>query len=711
MENQLFSGKYEIQGEIARGGMGIVYKAVHKSLNRTVALKVLHAQYTGDTSFVKRFQREARAMARLDHENIIRVYDVSEDQSAQYIVMEFFPGKDLKQVILERGPLSLEQALSISLQMAEALAYAHAQGIVHRDIKPSNVMVDNRGKVKLADFGIAAATDEISVTATGQIIGTPEYMSPEQARGEAMDGRSDLYSLGIVLYEMLTGATPFERISRMSIIAKLIYEPQEFNLTFPDHVSPQIQTLVQALLKKQAQDRVADAAALIEQIKNLGNETSDEETLDRTMTRVIPLRSGATPAPGQPLEEEESTAMLPGRTDPKRSGEFSSPKTPPPIQRPPTGKFTPAPTSGSYSYERTNTAPPPPQAEQRKDQSKVAKDSRATPMILAGVVGLVFLAGGVYYLTSRDSGSSPQSTVSVSPPAPRPAEPPAAPPPAPVVSPPAPPEPKEEDPIDAARTKVNEVETDARKAQGEAAQAHFEADRLDARHRASQRYLQAADFERKGAKAFQEGSELMGRKQYPEAGATLEEAKDFFVRADQGFKKAKEEAQTQLAKAASPPGEAKSAKKESQAIQKTSVERPTTPAENKPNAPSGTETKVAKQTAPSAAALPPRPDIEVVGEILSKLKNAYEKRDLIALEQISNLSDGRARILEEIFRDFPVVKVSIANFSLAGELASANVVITKLVDKEGKVVPPPDDWRQSKVLIRKEGTGWGKVRW
>lgn len=218
--------------------MGIVYKAVHKSLNRTVALKVLHAQYTGDTSFVKRFQREARAMARLDHENVIRVYDVSEDQNAQYIVMEFFPGKDLKQVILEKGPLSLEQALSVALQMAEALAYAHAQGIVHRDIKPSNVMVDSRGKVKLADFGIAAATDEISVTATGQIIGTPEYMSPEQARGEAMDGRSDLYSLGIVLYEMLTGTTPFERLSRMSIIAKLIYEPQEFNLTFPIISSP-----------------------------------------------------------------------------------------------------------------------------------------------------------------------------------------------------------------------------------------------------------------------------------------------------------------------------------------------------------------------------------------------------------------------------------------------------------------------------------------
>ncbi|MCG3117205.1 MAG: protein kinase [Candidatus Manganitrophus sp. SA1] len=704
MENQLFSGKYEIQGEIARGGMGIVYKAIHKSLNRTVALKVLHAQYTGDTSFVKRFQREARAMARLDHENVIRVYDVSEDQNAQYIVMEFFPGKDLKQVILEKGPLSLEQALSVALQMAEALAYAHAQGIVHRDIKPSNVMVDSRGRVKLADFGIAAATDEISVTATGQIIGTPEYMSPEQARGEAMDGRSDLYSLGIVLYEMLTGTTPFERLSRMSIIAKLIYEPQEFNLTFPDHIPSPIQTLVQSLLRKQAQERVSDAATLIEKIRNLGNENPDEDTLDRTMTRAISLPSDATPAPGQPVDEEESTTMLPGRADTKRSAEFSSLKTPPPLQRPSTGKFTPVPLPGSDFPEKTHTLSPPPPS----GQTHAGQGQRLVP-IFAGVVGLVVLiVGGVYFFSS-DSESAPEPVAAVSPPPPRPVEQPAAPPepaPAPLpVSTPAPPEPKQEDPIETARVKANEIEADARKAQSDVSESNFEADRLDARHRASQLYLHAADLERKGAKAFQEGSELMNRKQYEEAGATLEKAKEFFVRADQGFKKAKEEAQMQLAKATSAPSP-KPIKKEAVATPKTAPQNPAKPSGPPPPA----ETKIAKQTPPTPV-VPARPDIEVVGEILSKLKKAYEGRDMAALMQISNLSDGRTRILQEIFRDHPVVKVSIANFSLAGELASANVVITRLVDQNGKVVSPPDEWKQSKVLIRKEGAGWGKVLW
>src|SRR5579884_411144 len=344
MDNSLFSGKYEVQEAIARGRMGVVYKAMHKTLNRPVAIKVLHAQYSGDVSFVKRFQREARAMARLDHENIIRVYDVAEDQNAQYIVMEFFPGKDLKQVILEKGPFSVNQALSVSLQMAEALAYAHAQGIVHRDIKPSNVMIDNRGKVKLADFGIAAATDEISVTATGQIIGTPEYMSPEQARGEAIDGRSDLYSLGIVLYEMLTATTPFERLSRMSIIAKLLYEPQDFNLSFPDSTPASLQEIVRALLKKQVQERMADAATLIAQINQLSGENFDEGTLDQTRTVITPFRSTPTPAPS--VEEEDATRMLPGRSSAAKSGAFTSPKaTPPPArsgvsERPPSAPIS-----------------------------------------------------------------------------------------------------------------------------------------------------------------------------------------------------------------------------------------------------------------------------------------------------------------------------------------------------------------------------------
>ena len=707
MNNPLFSGKYEVQEEIARGGMGVVYKAVHTTLNRTVAIKLLHAQYSGDISFLKRFQREARAMARLDHEHIIRVYDVAEDQNAQYIVMEFFPGRDLKQVILENGPFSAEQALSVALQMAEALAYAHAQGIIHRDIKPSNVMIDARGKVKLADFGIAAATDEISVTATGQIIGTPEYMSPEQARGEAIDGRSDLYSLGIVLYEMLTATTPFERLSRMSIIAKLLYEPQDFTLSFPDSISDSVQALIRTLLKKKAEERIADAETLVTQIRSLIKEITEEDTLDQTRTAMTPLR--ATPAPA-PAAEEEGTAMLPGRADLKRSGTFSPAKTSPPLQTPVTGRTSPS-LSQTRPPEKTKVLPTPPPS----DRGRPGKQTRA-PLLFAGIAALILLVGGGIYYRASSSGSSIESTsTATTAPAPEShseGKPIVLPAPLPVASPP---EPKPEEKADAALLeKAHAVEAEARALQGELAQSHSEADRLDARHRASQLYLQAADWESKGAKALQEGAQLIDRKRYQEAGASLEEAKDFFARAGQEYKKAKGDAQVQIARETSS-SEHKPRKKEAQKILKASVEKPAAPAAVVPSpgtpSPPEADKKIAKQTVPAAASVPPRPDIEVVGEILSKLKSAYEARNMAALLQISNLSDGRARILEELFRDFPVVKISIANFSLTGEIASANVVITKLVDKDGKVVPPRDEWKQSKVLIRKEGDRWGKVLW
>ena len=171
-DKRVFSDKYAVESEIARGGMGVVFKAVHTALGRGVALKVLHSQYSGDPAFVQRFLREARAMARLDHAHIIRVFDVSEDAGSHYIVMEYFPATDLKRVILEGTELPVDRCLDIAEQIAQGLAYAHEQGIVHRDIKPGNIMMNEAGLVKIADFGIAAAADEISVTATGQVLGT-----------------------------------------------------------------------------------------------------------------------------------------------------------------------------------------------------------------------------------------------------------------------------------------------------------------------------------------------------------------------------------------------------------------------------------------------------------------------------------------------------------------------------------------------------------
>jgi len=202
-------GKYQIVAEIGRGGMAIVYKAYQAGLERYVALKVLPPELTFDQEFVHRFQQEARTAGRLDHSNIVTVYDVGEENGIYYIAMKYVEGQPLHRLIPAGRPLGLEQTVSIVAQIASALDYAHQQGIIHRDIKPSNILVDAQGQAFLTDFGIAKAAEGTRITRTGMLMGTPEYMSPEQAQGQTLDWRTDIYSLGVVVYEMLTGQAPF----------------------------------------------------------------------------------------------------------------------------------------------------------------------------------------------------------------------------------------------------------------------------------------------------------------------------------------------------------------------------------------------------------------------------------------------------------------------------------------------------------------------
>lgn len=701
--------KYELQGPIASGGMGTVYKAMHKTLNRTVAVKVLHPQYTGDVSFVKRFQREARAMARLEHENIIRVYDVAEGQGPQYMVMEFFPGKDLKKVIRERGALPLSESLSIVLQAAEALTYVHAEGIIHRDIKPGNIMINAEGKVKLADFGIAFAADELPITATDEVLGTPEYMSPEHAAGEKLDGRSDLYSLGMVFYQILTGKTPFSGLTSRTIYAKLLNDREEFVLSFQNSVPSSIQDLVRILLKKDRRDRIGNAAMLVEQIKALREESSPEAQPGRTLTSVtaIPIdRANKQPPKSAPSVRE---SHAPERAD----------------------------SSWQYSQPAGNNP-----------------GGRRLPIsLLTGATSVLIIIAslGSYYLFSREVGSSSDSAESISTPDSPPIKEPMD--TRPPISTPISPEISRSEESDAALLgKLNVIEADARKSRDEVARSRSEADRVDARRRVSQIYLKAGDLEKKGAAAFDEGLELKRQKEYEQAGTKFEEAKEFLIRANEEFVKTRGQAQPQTVIGTPlPDSERRSANREAP-LRKTSTERPLQPAatsapplegietlkqipssssslmvapsdikqvippepqasgENRTVTPPLENGEITKQVPPLMSALPSRPDIEVVSELLEKLKGAYEERDLLAILQMSNLSGGRSRILEEIFQNHTVVKVSIVNLSLSNNVASANVVITKLVDQNGQVVKPREEWR-SKVIIRKEGVNWGKVVW
>ena len=218
MGDTILGNRYQIIRKIGDGGMAFVYEAKDKLLNRTVAVKVLRPEFVDDEEFLKKFKREAEAVASLSHPNIVNVYDVGEDGKVHYIVMEYIDGQNLKDIIKNEGTLDEYTALDITKQIAMALSAAHKKGIVHRDIKPHNILISNEGRiVKVADFGIAKAVSNSTMTNIGSIIGSVHYFSPEQAKGNSVNATADLYSLGIVLYEMIIGRVPFRGDSPISV--------------------------------------------------------------------------------------------------------------------------------------------------------------------------------------------------------------------------------------------------------------------------------------------------------------------------------------------------------------------------------------------------------------------------------------------------------------------------------------------------------------
>src|SRR5207244_4702226 len=206
--NTLFDGRYRIVRKLGTGGMANVYLAEDEVLGRRVAIKILNDRHAGDDQFVERFRSEAKNAASLSHPNIVSIYDRGEAEGTYYIAMEYLDGRSLKELMVARGPAPIHLAVDYARQILAAIRFAHRHGIVHRDIKPHNVMADADGRLKVTDFGIARAGAS-QMTEAGSIIGTAQYLSPEQARGSAVDQRSDLYSVGVVLYEMLTGEVPF----------------------------------------------------------------------------------------------------------------------------------------------------------------------------------------------------------------------------------------------------------------------------------------------------------------------------------------------------------------------------------------------------------------------------------------------------------------------------------------------------------------------
>jgi eukaryotic-like serine/threonine-protein kinase len=261
----VFSGRYELQRKLARGGMADVYLAEDKLLNRPVAVKVLFAEYARDETFVERFRREAQAAARLTHGNIVAIYDWGAEYGTYFIVMEYVEGASLSEVIRRDGPLDPQQAAEITARVAAALDFAHHNGVVHRDVKPGNIMISEVGEVKVADFGIAQAAsgpERASLTQTGAVMGTATYFSPEQAQGRSVDPRSDLYSLGCVLFEMLTGRPPYQGDSPVAIAYKHVQEPPPTLDGVTPPVPAELAAIVAVLLRKLPEERYATAADL-----------------------------------------------------------------------------------------------------------------------------------------------------------------------------------------------------------------------------------------------------------------------------------------------------------------------------------------------------------------------------------------------------------------------------------------------------------------
>ena len=222
MTEKILDNRYEILEQVGGGGMALVYRARDIYLNRIVAIKILREQLTSDEEFVSRFRREAQAVASLSHTNIVSIYDVGHSGQTYYLVMEMVEGRNLKELIKENGPFPIDKAIAIAKQICDALEHAHEHQIIHRDIKPHNIIITKDGVVKVTDFGIARAVSTATVTHSGNIMGSVHYFSPEQARGEIADERSDIYSLGVVIYEMLTGELPFVGESPISVALKKI---------------------------------------------------------------------------------------------------------------------------------------------------------------------------------------------------------------------------------------------------------------------------------------------------------------------------------------------------------------------------------------------------------------------------------------------------------------------------------------------------------
>jgi serine/threonine-protein kinase len=296
------SGRYRLDARIAAGGMSTVYRALDETLERQVAIKLMNREVSADSDQLERFRREARAVAQLNHPHVVGVIDAGEDEGRPYIVFEYVEGETLKERIRRHGRLEISEAIAYAIEIGRALGAAHARHIVHRDVKPQNVLIDEEGSAKVTDFGIARTLEEDGLTADGRVLGTTDYVAPEQALGRHVTGQSDLYSLGVVLYEMLTGEVPFKGENQVAVAMKHVREALPDVQAKRPEVSAALASVLDRATAKRPEDRYANDAELIADLEDVlgietaragsatGEVTAVLKTLPNKAQRRVPLR-------------------------------------------------------------------------------------------------------------------------------------------------------------------------------------------------------------------------------------------------------------------------------------------------------------------------------------------------------------------------------------------------------------------------------------
>ncbi|MEU2668748.1 protein kinase [Streptomyces sp. NPDC007164] len=429
-------GRYQLRDLLGEGGMASVYLAYDTALDRQVAIKTLHTELGREQSFRERFRREAQAVAKLQHTNIVSVFDTGEDELGgalmPYIVMEYVEGQPLGSVlqtdIQNHGAMPADRALKVTSDVLAALDTSHEMGLVHRDIKPGNVMMTKRGVVKVMDFGIARAMQSgvTSMTQTGMVVGTPQYLSPEQALGRGVDARSDLYSVGIMLFQLLTGRIPFDADSPLAIAYAHVQEEPVAPSTINRSVTPAMDALVARALKKNPNERFPSAAAMQDEIARVLAASGATGAPVIVAGGGAPANSGSGVGSAVFPPVDQSGGMPQSVQTPYQPGPYQSG----PYQSGPYGPATPAPTPApSYGYPQSaqqyqsqapvQQTPPPytmsPQTQTQAPSGSGGGSKRNMPVIVGSIVVALVAIGGLITVLSLNGNGKDDTTANESP--------------------------------------------------------------------------------------------------------------------------------------------------------------------------------------------------------------------------------------------------------------------------------------------------------